>query len=125
MLPSFFREAEKASHHSDHPIKMGACVLLKGRTISVGFNQLFKTHPLIRKFHEHQRIHAEVSAILRLRNKELLKGATMVVYRAQKNTDNPLIAKPCPTCQDIMRFFGIVKVIYTTNGHFEDMDLTP
>jgi deoxycytidylate deaminase len=124
-LPSLFRQAIVASRFSDHVVKMGACVVVKGRVISTGFNQRFKTHPLIKKFHEHQTIHAEVSAILRTKNKDLLKDSIMVVYRERRDTKNPVLAKPCPTCQEIMKFFGVWKVIYTTDGGFDEMLLTP
>jgi tRNA(Arg) A34 adenosine deaminase TadA len=125
MLPSYFRQAIKASSFSDHRVKLGACVFVKGTPVSVGYNQRFKTHPLTRKFNEHQTIHAEVAAIIRIRNKSLLKGSTMVVFRGSNIDGSPLIAKPCPTCQSILKFFGISKVVYTTNGGYEEMDLTP
>src|SRR5689334_20028761 len=120
MLPSYFRHAIKASYCSDSNIRLGACILIKGRAISIGFNQRFKTHPLIRKFHEYQTIHAEVSAILRIKDKSILKNATMVVYRESKDTKVPLLARPCDTCRKILNFFGIEKVIYTTNGSYQE-----
>ena len=121
-LPNYFRLAKKASLNSVHIIKLGACILSKNRVISVGFNQRFKTNPFIRKFDPHKTIHAEMSAIFRIKNKSLLKGATMVVYR-EKNEDKSIgMAKPCPVCQEIMKHYGFEKMIYTTDfGYMEEM----
>jgi deoxycytidylate deaminase len=113
-LPSYFREANRASKQSDHPhYKVGACIVYKGRVLSVGFNQILKNHPLTRMFNEHQSIHAEVSSIIRLKKKKILKECKMVVYREYANGELAM-SRPCPTCIKILKFFGIKKIIYTT-----------
>lgn len=123
-IPSYFREAKKASKSSDHPkFKVGACLVYKGRVLSIGFNQILKSHPLTRMFNEHQTIHAEVSAIVRLKNKELLPHCTMVVYR-EGAIGNLALAKPCPTCRKILKFFKINKIAYTTYGGYIEEFLT-
>ena len=37
-LPSYFRLAKKVSQNSDYRVKMGACIITKGKTIAVGTN---------------------------------------------------------------------------------------
>lgn len=120
-LPSYFREAKKARENSDHPqFKVGACLLYKGGVVSIGFNQILKSHPITRMFNEHQTIHAEVSAIVRLKNKKLLKDCTMVVYR-EGAKGNLALARPCPTCKKILKFFKIKKIAYTTyDGYVQE-----
>lgn len=118
MLPSYFKYAQKASVNSDYKIKLGACILVKGMPISVGWNMRYKTHPLTRKYHETQTLHSEVMCIVRVKNKELLKGSTMVVYREDKVFHQPNLSRPCKTCVRIMYLFGIEKVIYTIPGGY-------
>lgn len=123
-LPSIFREANRASKHSDHlKYKIGACIVYKGRVISVGVNQLFKSHPLTRMFHEEQTLHAEVSAIVRLKNKKLLKECKMVVYR-ENALGELAMARPCPTCLKILKFFNISSIAYTIDGGYAEEILT-
>ena len=123
-LPSYFRQAVRIAENSDHNQKMGACILKKNKVISVGCNQRYKTHPFIRRFDPHKTIHAEMAAIFSIKDKSKLQGATMVVYR-KKYGDIPGLARPCSICQDIMRFFGITNMIYTTNeGTIEEESLS-
>ena len=109
---------------SDHPhYKVGACILYKNRVISVGFNQHLKSNPLTRLFNEHQTIHAEVSAIIRLKNKKILKECKMAVYR-EYATGEIAMARPCPTCLKILKFFNISGFIYTIHGGYAEEFLT-
>jgi deoxycytidylate deaminase len=121
-LPSYFRMAKKAMLLSDSRFRLGACILLKRKVISIGFNQMLRSHPLVRKYDQFDAIHAEVSAILRLKNKELLIGSTVIVYRETKD-GIPTLAKPCKVCQKILKEFGISKAIYTTDNGFETLTL--
>lgn len=113
-----FREAKRASLNSDHNIRVGASLKVKGKTISVGFNQRFKTHPLTRKYHETQTIHAELSCLVRCKvaKRRELFGATLYVYRELRNTGVPAMAKPCKTCTEILKLYGVKKIVYTTDG---------
>ncbi len=123
-LPRIFRMAKKASELSDYSqYKVGSCILYKGKVISIGFNQHFKTHPLTRLFHEEQTIHAEVSSIIRLKNKEILKDCKIVVYRQHKDGELAM-SRPCPTCIKILKFFKISQIAYTIPGGFAEETLT-
>lgn len=123
-LPIWFREAKRASECSDHDqYKIGACIVYKGRAISVGSNQRFKTNPLTRMFNQWQTIHGEVSAIVRLKNKKLLKDCKMVVYR-ENALGELAMARPCPTCLKILKFFNISSIAYTIQGGYAEEVLT-
>lgn len=62
-----------------------------------------------------KRTHAELCAILSVRNKSRLKGATMVVFRRRK--DGTLgNARPCKKCQDLLDSYGFIKFMYTTEN---------
>lgn len=117
-LPSYFRMAKKAMTFSDSRYRLGACILSKRKVISIGFNQMMRFHPLVRKYDQFDAIHAEVSAILRIKNKELLRDSVMVVYREDKS-GKLAMAKPCKVCQKIMKDFGISKAIFTTGSGFD------
>lgn len=123
-LPSWFRQAKAASKLSDHDhYRVGACIVYKGRVISVGVNQQLKCHPLTRMFNEFQSIHAEVSSIVRLKNKKILKECKMVVYR-ENALGELAMARPCPTCLKILKFFNISSIAYTTDGGYVEEILT-
>lgn len=123
-LPPWFRQAKAASKLSDHThYRVGACIVYKGRVMSVGMNQNLKSHPLTRMFNEFQTIHGEVSAIIRLKNKKILKECKMVVYR-ENALGELAMARPCPTCLKILKFFNISRIAYTTDGGYAEEFLT-
>jgi hypothetical protein len=58
--------------------------------------------------------YAEVAAILKVRNKKLLKGSTIYVGRTFKSGHNA-IARPCPACMQAIIDHGIKEIVYTTD----------
>ncbi len=122
-LPSYFRKARELSLESNFKIQIGASILVKSKVVSSGCNQRFKSSSLTRKYHNSQMIHAEVAAIIKLKNKDLLKGSTIVVYRQLKNPKGKIaLAKPCETCLKILKDYGVKKMIYTTeNGYVKEI----
>jgi deoxycytidylate deaminase len=106
---------------SDHPtFKLSACIVLKKTILSIGHNYLTKTHPMIRKYDPYKTLHAELDAIIKVKNKEQLRGATIYIYREDRQGKKAL-AKPCPVCQKIIKAFGIKKMEYTTiNGWYSE-----
>lgn len=110
-FPSIFRMAEEASKYSSHrQHRIGTVIMIKNRPVAVGFNHS-KSHPCMGI----KKTHAELSAILSVKNKNRLKGATMVVFRRRK--DGSLgNARPCEHCQKLLDQYGFSKFIYTTDG---------
>lgn len=117
-LPRPFTLAKRASTLAVHEaFKVGAVIVQGNRIISLGWNDQHKTHPGIKRYGGNalQTLHAEAMAILRARHKANLKGAKMYVYRAIK--DGTLAnARPCATCQNIMKAFGINRMYYTIHN---------
>lgn len=108
------QEVQKQSNHSQH--KLSALILYKGRPLSFGVNDQYKTDPKIKKYTDVKKTHAEMSAIFRIKSKSILKACTMVVYREDK-MGNIALAKPCAVCECMIKDYGIKKVIYSTpNG---------
>lgn len=98
------------------------CYDKKGNLLSEAGNSYKKTHPLQAYFAEkvgfpHKVfLHAEIAAILKAGKKKIFK---IEVERFSKATGRPLNAQPCPICQEAIRAFGIVEVIFTTGRENE------
>lgn len=93
-----------------------AIVVRGGKAISVGFNKR-NNSGLMRHYaiRDHQTIHAEVDAILQIRKKIDLTGCKIFVCRVRKNGEVGL-ARPCGTCQAVLKAYGIKVMHYTTNS---------
>ena len=92
------------------------CFDKQGRLLSFGKNDYQKTHPMMAHLakvtgQNHQRVylHAEVSAILRAKDKPIHK---LIVKRFTKD-GTPALAKPCPMCQELIRIYNIPVVEHT------------
>ena len=109
------RENSLQSIH--HSARIGAVVMQKSVVLSAGFNQLGKTHPYLREAGEyfHESLHAEMNAIFKIKNKEKLEGATVLVYREDRN-GHLAMSRPCEMCQKLLQRYKVKKVIYTTNN---------
>lgn len=90
------------------------CVCFKGkRIISYGFNQVRSTSRIPNKYKKFPNsLHAEQHAIMKIRNKEILKGSSILVVRVNRSGEF-LMAKPCENCLNTIRFFGIKEIFYS------------
>lgn len=89
----------------------------KGRVIASGINEYNRSHPLQKYFsikagQSEQKCwkHAELSAILNSKGKDI---HSIFVQRFAADGSFAL-AKPCPSCQEAIKAFGIKSVSYTT-----------
>ena len=92
------------------------CLDRKGKVLGCGVNSYTRTHPLQKHFaisvgmsEEKTFLHAELSAVLRSRDKEI---HTIFVARVLKD-DTISLAKPCKACSQMLKSFGVQKVVYT------------
>ena len=121
-MTSAFRRAHKMCQESTNVIPMGAVIVKKGKIISASCNQELKTHPYIKEYGHHnyiKSIHAELSAILKVKNRDQLRGATIVIYRERKDKSFG-VARPCAMCYEIIKRFGIKKMQYTTENGIQE-----
>ena len=89
----------------------------RGRVIATGTNDYFRSHPLM-KFHAElvgepsEKIwkHSELEALLQSKSKDV---HSILVQRFDSG-GRPKIAKPCKTCQSIIKSYGVKIVRYTT-----------
>lgn len=107
-----------ASLSERHKHKTG-CVLLdrQNRVISVGVNAT-RTHPLQARYAEQTdnpfkiHLHAEISALTRLRRQHI--PHTAIVVRLLANGKRSM-AKPCPVCEAALLDNGIEQIFFTDN----------
>lgn len=98
---------------NSHSIHFSALMSGK-RIVSLGNNAKRKTHPLCLKYGTRfAAIHSELDCILHFPyTPQFLKEFTLVNLRFLRN-GNVAIAKPCTSCQKLLRDFGISEVYYT------------
>ena len=124
----FLKVAKAVSQTSDFfRIHIGAVIVKKNRIISVGCN-LLKTHPIQKKYDVYRgidedcirhRLHAEMACILAA--KEDLSGATIYIYRENRNGELGM-CRPCCACYQMIKDSGISRMVYTTtNGIAEEV----
>lgn len=95
---------------------VATCFDRKGRILGTGTNNYHKSHPLMQHFavkagesDEKIYLHAELSAVLQSGRKEI---DSILVQRFHSNGDMAN-AMPCPTCQQMLKSFGVRLVRYT------------
>ena len=103
------RLAKLIAYKSNSKFRLGACLAKKGKVVSVGFNQMNKTHP--KQQSEYPYIHAETHALLGLRYEETV-GCDLYVVRIDRN-DELKNAKPCDSCMAALETAGIRRIYYT------------
>lgn len=102
---------KKSNHHSQ---KMGAIITKKGIPIGWGWNVL-KTHT--KSQHGFKSQHAEFRAVRSVKNKALLKGSTIIVYR-EDASGNMVLAKPCESCRKLLLSCSVNVIIYSDTNQF-------
>lgn len=113
-----FRLARKESKKSNHSVyHLGCCILSKNQVISVGYNTVTKSHPLVRKFDEFRTLCAETHAIIKCKDRKKLVGSTVYIYREDKR-GKPKMAKSCPICLQILKLFKVKQICYTTDNGY-------
>lgn len=91
---------------------MSAILIKKNKIVGIGYNQI-KTHP--KSPDNWNMIHAEFHCLLGVDVSDV-EGSTMFVYMEKKNSKKVGVAKPCPTCENMLRLGGVKKVLYTVYG---------
>lgn len=119
MKTVFFKLAKKVSFQSPSRCKVGAVVVNRNNAISVGYNNMSKTHP--KAPGKYKFLHAEIKALLGLSYDET-RGSDIYVYR---ETLNGQIAKskPCPVCHSALQEAGIKNIYYTSEEGFQKQRL--
>lgn len=98
--------------NEDYPKwRMGAVLVKGGSVQAVGWNVL-KSDPAFLDDHSNCSIHAEISALRQVR----FRAKNHVLYIARVTRSGLIgMAKPCCSCQEVIRGSGVRRVRYTIN----------
>ena len=90
---------------------------MKGkRILSWGFNQIRTSNAIPDRFKKFiEALHAEQHAIMRVPNKELLNGASLLVIRINRN-GKLTNARPCKNCMRTINYFKISNIYYSNEN---------
>jgi len=117
---SYFERAKSEAKKSTYRVKHGAILVKGGNIINVAYNENSYCSFGMR-FRERNvgdaTLHAELKCILGI-DKSKTDGATLYVVRINNNEEFRM-SKPCPMCQEGMRFCGIKRIVYTTDNGLE------
>ena len=123
---AYFKAAKAISELSDFPrVKIGCCAVYKHKIISSGCNSM-KTNPAQKRLNAHRfnadtpaTIHAELSCLLPLISRKDIefRDVSLYIYREFKSGDLAL-AKPCASCDALIRSLGIRNIYYTGNQSY-------
>ena len=111
------------AHQSTFRTRHGAVVVYNGKIIGSGFN-INLSHPMVWVYNEVKTLHAEMVAIMRVKNKRLLKHSAIYVTRINPNGE-PVLSKPCCTCMELIRNTWKIKDIFYTDqdGDWVKLDI--
>ena len=103
---------------ANHRFRITAFIYDKrGRLLSTGHNSYIKTHTLQAKYAtaagkpDAIYLHAEVAAIVKLRNWKEAYKITIVRYTRKGES---ALASPCAICRSVIKQTGIKEICYTT-----------
>ncbi len=96
---------------------VATCFDRKGKILGSGTNDYNRSHPLMKHFackagesDAKIWIHAELAAVLDSGRKNI----DSILVQRFHNNGNPANAMPCPTCQEMLKAFGVRLIKYTT-----------
>lgn len=121
---------------NDYNYKIAAAIVYKNRIIKLSNNEI-KSHTFQKLYSKNEHaiyFHAETSVIhkaLKILGNEKIKKSTLIIARVSQirsKTKNILVghnvaeSKPCVGCSTCISYFGIKKVIYSTQeGTFKTL----
>jgi deoxycytidylate deaminase len=95
-------------------------VVYKSKIITIGKNQCRTTHPKALEYgYRFSAIHSELDAIIKCIKLEYDISKCTFINTRMGYDGQIRIAKPCDICADLLKDFGVTKVIYTNHlGNF-------
>lgn len=116
-LRKYLKWSKKIIHKCNHKkYKITAVIVINGKPISYGWNNIDKTHPVMGL----RRKHAEITAINRCKHKINLNKAILIVYGEDK-FGNTIKSKPCKYCQKFIKKFNLKKIVYSTPNGYQEL----
>ena len=123
---AYFKAAKAMAELSDFKQHHIGCVAVwKHKIVSSGYNS-YKTNPKQKELNIHRfdadtpaTVHAELSCLLPLINRRDINfsDVSLYIYREYKSGKLAL-ARPCASCEALLRSLGIRNVYYTNDGGY-------
>lgn len=95
---------------------VATCFDRKGKVLGTGVNDYTRSHPLAKHFavkagesEQKDKLHAELAAVLASGRKNIYS----ILVQRFHNDGTMAVAAPCPTCQAMLKGFGVKLVRYT------------
>lgn len=111
---------EDHPHYDDLSSLHAALIVKGGNILSHSYNSPKRNAFVdLHALHAGFTTHAECASVLRARRKIDLRGTTLYVARVRKLDGAVANSRPCESCQEIVKKYGIKKVIYTTDEGFD------
>jgi len=117
-------------NHNANRCRHFSFILYKNRLISTGLN-VNKTHPMNLRnkkisritgedYSDQKQTCSELSAILKLKRLTNIdtRKCTLINLRYDRN-DKIALAKPCSSCQSLLRYHNFKQVIWSTNNGYQ------
>lgn len=105
---------------------IATCFDKKGRVLGTSVNDYLRSHPLQKFFsikagesEQKDKLHAELGAVLASGRKNI---HSILVQRFNKDGSLALAA-PCPTCQVMLKSFGVKIVRYTSDEGIKEYQI--
>lgn len=124
---TYFKAAKAISELSNfRRVKIGSVAVYGHKIISSGCNST-KTNPTQKKYNTYRfcgddglhMIHSEVQCLLPLINRTDIDFSRVSLYIYRETKDGNLsLARPCPSCFNLIRDLGIKDIYYTGNGSY-------
>lgn len=123
----FFDAARGESFKSDFTVRVGAVCVYKGKVVSYGHSSE-KTSPVQQRFNAYRhfdntpeqipkaKIHAEISALHKLRNTDIDFSKLSVYVWRQYSNGQPAMSRPCEGCIAYMHELGVRHIYYSTSA---------
>ena len=127
-----FEMAKQVAQQSKYfKFHIGCVITYKGMVIATGVNS-DKTHPMQKEYNKYRidspddydaKCHAEIAALLHIKDKTLdPRKMCLYVYRIRKTKEFGM-ARPCPSCMQAIKDFGIRTIFYTTDDGYAEEHL--
>lgn len=123
---AYFKAAKAMAELSDFKqYHIGAVAVYKHKIVSSGYNSN-KTNPAQKRLNKYRfsvdtphTIHAELACLLPLINRKDINfsDVSLYIYREHKSGD-PALARPCASCEALIRSLGIRNIYYTGNKSY-------
>ena len=99
--------------------RLGSVIVYKKR-ILIAKHNCIKTHPKLLPYFKFPYLHSEANAILSL-GVDNCEDCIMYVVRILRNSEIGM-AKPCPSCFELIKHVNIKKVFYTTYDNIGELE---